>query len=71
MMLCLQESFNTKLIDSLNWPEDLDLLTFRSDSCKITKATINDEFDAQHKNKERSYRKVKVQTLDLEFFFQD
>lgn len=59
MMHCLQDTYSTKQIESVNWPSTLDILTIRSKSCRITKEVINDKFDKE-KWTDLAYRKVDI-----------
>lgn len=50
------------------------MLTFRSESCKVTKEIIEEEFVRRLTTKElqdKAYQKVKIQVLDMQFFVQD
>ena len=72
MSYCLQETFSTKQIESVNWPSALDILTIRSESCRISKAVINKKFAMDTKKyQDLAYRQVEILALDMDFFFQN
>lgn len=65
---CFRETRSTRLVQNLEWPRDLNLLTLLSDQCIITTEEIN----AKLKGKEnRVTRAVNVQTINLQWLFKN
>ena len=57
MSHCLQETFSTTQIESVNWPNKLEILTIRSETCRISKDVIDKKFESdKEKYKDLAYR---------------
>ena len=65
---CFFETKSTRQIQLLDWPRDRDLLTMRSERCKVTK----EELDAQLASEpDKVTRVVTVRVLNLGWFYRD